>query len=175
MLTKATNEINLMKEAKKSQAAFEFLGTYVWAFIVIAITLGVLYYFDVFNFSKYAPQKCTFTSQFQCLDFGLSPTQVKFKLANNLGEDVCVKSVKITKDDVSFISCSATSDPQVSCPASEIGWKQQSDSDFTCTGVSYISSERVELKATMDYYSPNTIPTLPTHTINGRINGRVVT
>ena len=155
----------------KSQAAFEFLGTYVWAFIVIAITLGVLYYFDVFNFSKYAPQKCVFTSQFQCLDFGLKPNEVKFKLTNNLGENVCVKSVKVTKDDASPISCSATS--QFACSGTEIGWNHQSDLDFTCTGVIYIAGERVELKVMMDYYSPNTA-TKPTHTINGKINGRII-
>ena len=159
-----------MFKSKKSQAAFEFLGTYVWAFIVIAITLGVLYYFDVFNFSKYAPQKCTFTSQFQCLDFSLKSNEVRFKLTNNLGENICVKSVKVTKDDVSQISCTATS--QFTCPAPEIGWNYQTDLDFTCGG-SYIAGERVELKVIMEYYSPNT-PSKQPHEVNGKINGRVI-
>lgn len=164
-----------MGESKKSQAAFEFLGTYVWAFIAISITLGALYYFDVFNFSKYAPQKCAFTSQFDCLDFSLTSTQVKFKLANNLGENICVKSVKATKDDASLIPCTAPSDTQVSCPVSptsDIGWSYQADLPFTCT-LSNIAGERAELKVIMEYYSPNTATT-PVHTINGKINGRVV-
>jgi hypothetical protein len=73
---------------KKSQSALEFLTTYAWAFIILSVALGALYYFGIFDFGKYLPQKCFFPSQFKCLDFGLDASQVRIKLVNNLGEDI---------------------------------------------------------------------------------------
>ena len=157
-----------MFKSKRSQAALEFLTTYAWAFIAISITLGALYYFDVFNFSKYAPQKCTFTSQFDCLDFSLTSTRVKIKLANNLGETVKITSAQITNDANPPISCSSIG---------EFDWvySSEKDLDFTCSGGGYLSGERVELKVTMNYYSLATnVPIAQKlHTVNGKINGRV--
>ena len=150
----------------KSQAALEFLTTYVWAFFVIAITIGALYYFGIFDFSKYLPQKCTFTSQFKCLDFSLKPTEVKIKLINNLGEDIQVTSLLVTND----------ANPPISCtPPSSFSWTHGIDKDISftaCSGGGYIAGERVELKVAISYYAIST-PSKPIHLINGKINGRV--
>ena len=83
---------------KKSQSALEFLTTYAWAFIIISISIGALYYFGIFDFSKYLPQKCLFPSQFKCLDFSLDASQVKIKLVNNIGEDIKVTEIQISND-----------------------------------------------------------------------------
>ena len=152
---------------KKSQAALEFLTTYAWAFIVIAITISALYYFGIFDFGKFLPQKCTFPSQFKCLDFSLNPSRVQIKLVNNLGEDITVTSIQITDD----------ANPPVSCtvPATPIDWVHatQKDLAFTsCSGGAYIADTRVELKISMSYYAINT-PSRTIHTINGKINGKV--
>ncbi len=150
----------------KSQAALEFLTTYVWAFFVIAITIGALYYFGIFDFSKYLPQKCIFPSQFKCLDFSLKPTEVKIKLANNLGEDIKITSIQITNDATPPISCT---------PPASFDWVHATEKDlvFTaCTGGGYIGGERIELKIAMGYYAINT-PSKPIHLINGKINGKV--
>lgn len=134
-----------------------------------------MYYFDVFNFSKYAPQKCTFTSQFQCLDFSLTSTQVKFKLANNLGENICVKLIQITNDATPPISCTVSSNLQGSCAPSEFEWTYPAEKDltFSCAGGGYIPNERVELKIKFTYYAFNT-PSKQPHEVNGKINGRVL-
>ena len=150
----------------KSQASLEFLTTYVWAFLVIAITLGALYYFGIFDFSKYLPQKCVFTSQFKCLDFSLKPAGVRIKLVNNLGEDIRVTSLQITNDAAPPISCT---------PPASFDWQHSTEHDFVfaaCIGGGYIAGERVELKVSMSYYAINT-PSKPIHLINGKINGKV--
>ncbi|MBI2652323.1 hypothetical protein HYX00_02550 [Candidatus Woesearchaeota archaeon] len=160
---------------KKSQAALEFLTTYAWAFIVITVTIGALYYFGIFDFSKYLPQKCVFPSQFKCLDFSLKPTEVRFKLVNNLGEDICVKSMQITNDATPPISCTPNAQPQGSCGASEFQWVHATEKDLsfaTCTGGAYVADTRVELRVSLSYYAVNT-PSRPIHSINGRINGKV--
>lgn len=151
----------------KSQAALEFLTTYAWAFIVISITIGALYSFGIFDFGKFLPQKCVFSSQFKCLDFSLNASQVKIKLANNLGEDITVTSIKITNDANPPISCTA--------PATPINWIRATEKDLTfasCSGGAYIADTRVELKISMSYYAVNT-PSRPIHLINGKINGKV--
>ena len=150
----------------KSQAALEFLTTYVWAFFVIAITIGALYYFGIFDFSKYLPQKCVFPSQFKCIDFSLHPAEVRIKLANNLGEDIKVTALQITNDAVPSVACTS--------PAS-FDWVHSIERDITfasCAGGGYIAGERVELKVSMSYYALNT-PSKPVHLINGKINGKV--
>lgn len=153
----------------KSQAALEFLTTYAWAFIVIAIAISALYYFGVFDFGKYLPQKCAFPSQFKCLDFTLLPSEVRVKLFNNLGEDVQVQSISITNDAGQPITCTSNSTP--------ISWIHSTEKDFaftSCSGGAYIGGERVELKISMDYFAVNT-PSHPLHKINGKIHGKVST
>lgn len=151
---------------KKSQAAIEFLTTYVWAFLIIAVTIGALYYFGIFDFGKYLPQKCIFPSQLKCLDFSLKPAEVRIKLANNLGEDIRVASMQITNDAVPPVSCTA--------PAS-FDWEHTTEKDIvftSCAGGAYIAGERVELRVSISYYALNT-PTKPVHSIRGKVNGKV--
>ena len=77
---------------RKSQASLEFLTTYTWAFLVIAITIGALYYFGALDFSKFSPQKCVFPSQFKCLDFSLQPSNIKVRLINDIGENRIIEN-----------------------------------------------------------------------------------
>ena len=150
----------------KSQVALEFLATYAWAFVVVATAVGALYYFGIFDFSNYLPQKCTFPSQFKCLDFSLKPGEVKVRLANNLGEDIRVTSLLITND----------ANPPVSCtPPAAFDWAGSTDQDITftsCTGGAYIPGERADVRIIISYYAVNT-PSQQTHLINGKVNGRV--
>ena len=153
----------------RSQASLEFLTTYAWAFVAIAITIGALYYSGIFDFGKYLPEKCIFPSQFKCVDFSLVPAQVKVKLTNNLGEDITVNSLQITSDATPSISCSAM------VPTVPFGWTAATDKEFTfsgCSGGGYIAGSRVEIKISMNYFAVNT-PSKPIHQINGKLNGQV--
>ena len=160
---------------RKSQASLEFLTTYAWAFIIIGITIGALYYFGFFDFSKYLPQKCVFPSQLKCLDFSLDPSNVKLKLVNNLGEDICITSLKITNDAASPITCTAPDLIPSKCNAGELDWTSSTGKDIvfsSCSNGGYLPDSRVDLKMEIKYYAINT-PSKPIHTINGKINGRV--
>ena len=155
---------------RKSQSSLEFLTTYVWAFMALILTLGALYYFGFLNFSKYLPQKCIFPSQFKCLDFSLPSTQVKFRLVNNIGEDVNLDTITITNDATPPIACTTI------VPTPPYTWVNGAQLDFTfssCAGGGYSSNARVELKISMNYFAVNT-PSHPVHVISGKINGRVI-
>ena len=153
--------------SKKSQSALEFLTTYAWAFIVISIAMGSLYYFGIFDFSKYLPQKCVFPSQFKCLDFSLDTSQVKIKLVNNLGESIKVTEVNIANDG-NTLACTP--------PPVPFDWAYSKDIDISfssCSGGGYISGSRVDLKISFKYYAVNT-PSKPVHAVSGKINGRIL-
>ncbi|HIH20406.1 TPA: hypothetical protein HA244_04015 [Candidatus Micrarchaeota archaeon] len=46
-----------MRNGKKGQAALEYLVTYGWAILAIVIVAAILWYFGIFNPSKYAGSK----------------------------------------------------------------------------------------------------------------------
>lgn len=152
---------------KKSQSALEFLTTYVWAFAVIAVSIGTLYYFGIFDFGKYLPQKCVFPSQIKCIDFSLKPAEVRVRLANNLGEDITVTSLQITNDANTPISCT---------PPAGFDWQHATEKEIiftSCSGGGYIRDQRVELKISITYFAVNT-QSRPLHSIKGKVDGKVL-
>jgi len=72
-LKKRKEEVHvILKRSKKGQAAFEYLITYGWAFLVILTAIGVLSYFGMLNPQKYIPDSCEFGEQLKCIDYVIS-------------------------------------------------------------------------------------------------------
>ena len=164
---------NKKRHNLKSQAALEFLTVYAWAFLGLMITLGALYYYGIFDFSKYLPERCTFSSQMECLEFVMTATDVRIKLVNNLGETITAESMTITNKGNPPLSCSATIVSGLPLPLT--GWETGRDTDFVfpgCSGGGYIPKERVEAKITLIYYAESTTGN-PRHTITGNLQGSV--
>ena len=98
---------------RKSQVALEFLTTYAWAFLVITIMIGALYYFGIVDVGNILPDKCTFGSEFGCIDYyidGGDPGNDVFqiKLKNNVGEPIDVTTVTLTNDQGDDLGCTST-------------------------------------------------------------------
>ena len=164
-----------MIKKRNAQSSLEFLSTYAWAFVVILVTVSSLYYFGIFDFSRYLPQSCLFPLQFKCLDFGLKATEVRMILLNNLGEDICITSVQIASDSDTPFSCTLAPQPQGSCALSESQWSRASEKTMlftSCAGGGYAVDERAQLKVSINYYALNT-PSKPVHLISGKVDGRV--
>ena len=173
--------------SSKSQAALEFLTTYSWAFLSIMITIGALYYFGVFDFKRFLPQECLFPSQFECTDFAFvgSPTnEVRFRLVNNIGEQVNVKSFSITNKDTTPISCNtAPASITVKCGVAPQGslpfdWNSGLDCDFTftgCSGATFQKSFRTEAAITMAYCATATPGCPATSNVDHIVKGKIVT
>ncbi|MFI5412587.1 MAG: hypothetical protein ACHQX1_01720 [Candidatus Micrarchaeales archaeon] len=51
----------------KSQSAIEYLTTYGWAIIIIAVVLLALFNLGLFNPSSFVSTTCVFPAEFQCL------------------------------------------------------------------------------------------------------------
>jgi hypothetical protein len=57
----------------KTQSAMEYLMTYGWAILIIALVVGVLYTLGLFNPSSMAPSYCVFNGgAFLCKNFSIS-------------------------------------------------------------------------------------------------------
>lgn len=152
---------------RSSQAALEFLTTYAWAFLVILIGLGALYYFGVFDFSKFLPQKCVFPLQFECIDYSFVGDEVRVRLINNLGEDITVTAFAITNDASSALSCTV--------PDTTVAWESGTEQDYVfsdCEGGGFIVSEKSDAKISITYYADHT-PSRPEHTFSGKITATV--
>jgi hypothetical protein len=161
-----------MKKEVKSQVALEFLTTYAWAFVVVMIVIGALYYFGVFDFSKFLPKRCMFPSQFECLDYAFIGDEIRFKLVNGVGEDIQINSIVATDDADLSLSCSLVAPNPAVMP---YAWDEGIETDFVlnaCTGAVFIEGERAEAKVTIKYCAPATTG-CPEHTISGIITTTV--
>ncbi|MCL4380784.1 MAG: hypothetical protein M1331_01990 [Candidatus Marsarchaeota archaeon] len=57
-----TQEPTSKKQAQKAQSAMEYLMTYGWAILIIAVVLAALYMLGIFNSSTFVKTFCEFTS-----------------------------------------------------------------------------------------------------------------
>ena len=127
----------------------------------------MIFFFGVFDFSKFLMQRCIFPSQFECIDFSFVGDKVRFRLVNNIGEEINISSFEITNDAASPLICTS--------PSTISGWQPGAEMDFTftaCTGGAFIVSERADAKITMKYCAPATT-NCPEHAINGKITAVV--
>ena len=138
----------------KSQAALEFLTTYGWAFLVIIIMIGALSYFGILTPSKILPNRCSFGSELQCIDFrvvGGPQGNIKLRLRNNLGEPINIQSISVgTGGSANSLACTN--------PQPIIGWKagEVQDIDFIdCTNAAaagILPGEKGKVNITVEYY-----------------------
>ena len=57
------------KTMRKSQASFEFLITYAWAFLIMAVVIGLFGYMGLQDMRTSVPDKCIFDQSFNCNEF----------------------------------------------------------------------------------------------------------
>ena len=155
---------------KKSQAALEYLSTYGWALLVVIVTLAILYSSGLLNYNKLLPSTCTFTSQFECIDFDVdhASSQISFLLVNSIGETIHVDNISISDDAARPLSC-IPSQPSLS------DWNNSVKKDFNltdCTGGAFVRGERLNAKVELTYYSTTTGQSYK-HKLFGRLIGVV--
>lgn len=80
---------------KKGQTALEYLITYGWAILVILVVLAVLWYYGIFNPSRWAGEQVGAFSAFNVMDHKFSNDGLDLVLANRAGKDVTIKNVSV--------------------------------------------------------------------------------
>ena len=92
----------------KGQSALEYLVTYGWAILAIVIIAGVLWYFGIFNPSKYVGEKqCGGFSAFICQDFKVNSSGwLSIVFNNKVGGQIT--GTNVTTGTLGGWSCSPT-------------------------------------------------------------------
>lgn len=85
---------------KKGQAAFEFLGTYGWALLAIAVVFSALFFFDVLNVDQSLPNRCELGEGVACPSASITKIDsdtlfVEMNLMNSNDEHIEIESIKI--------------------------------------------------------------------------------
>ena len=85
------------RKSSNAQAAIEYLTTYGWAILIIAVVVSLLYAF-VFAPSFITPQKCTFASGANCNDviIGTSSTASKIVLLLSNSQQYSMDTPRMT-------------------------------------------------------------------------------
>ena len=88
---------NNPNEEGKGQSALEYLITYGWAILIIAVVVSLLYFFVAVP-SSVVPNSCSFTSGVDCQDmeFGSNSINSSVSILLNNKEDYAIKDPKLT-------------------------------------------------------------------------------
>jgi hypothetical protein len=78
---------------KKAQSAIEFLMTYGWVVIVIAISIGALWTFGVFNVET--PAKCDIGKPINCLEARILEDEISILIFVEDVQNPRIESIKI--------------------------------------------------------------------------------
>jgi hypothetical protein len=154
----------MIRNKNKAQAALEFLTTYAWAFIVILMMIGALAYFGILSPSSLLPNKCTISSEFQCLDWFISSSasSIRVKIKNNVGEAI-VANMTATSDGSVPLACTTS--------GFTMSTGQQADFNVTCSNfqaAGMISGEKRKVLFTLRYHTIASGASYP-HEANGEL------
>ena len=85
--------------AERAQSALEYLTTYGWAILVLAIVLAGLYALGLFSPSSFTHSTCTLEADFSCLSTALSSNGVLFvNIEQSTPSPINVTRVSCTTD-----------------------------------------------------------------------------
>ena len=158
---------------RRSQAALEFLTTYGWAFLVILIMIGALAYLGVLRPSKVLPDRCTFGTEINCVDFrigyGTDGTDGTFdiRLKNNMGEPIIIPVIEddivLTTESSTIYSCTLSSITGGSA-AGAFTWGTDTIVDISFTGcntaaVGFVEGDKAKVLLTIDFHLAKTSST----------------
>ncbi len=82
----------------KGQTALEYLITYGWAILVILVVLAVLWYYGVFNPSKWSGESVSEGSAFKVIDKKLTGTTLSLLLGDKTNTQTTISAVDVTGD-----------------------------------------------------------------------------
>lgn len=93
----------------RGQAALEYVVTYGWVFVGIALTLGALAYFGVLDPSQWTADRCDFGTQLLCEDalVDTDASELSFFVRNAFGKNVTVTDARIIDNGVPLGTCTS--------------------------------------------------------------------
>lgn len=147
-------------QGRRGQAAFEFLTTYGWVFLIILVVIASFSYFGVLTPSRSLPDKCILGSVLVCREFRVLSTgtpsgQIDMRVAQNKGETIFITNVSASTDDFGT-STSCTINGQA---ISEVEFDPTAVMNVTCTlsgggelPIANFVGDKIEAKVSISYH-----------------------
>jgi hypothetical protein len=83
------------------QSAIEYLSTYGWAIVILAVALSVLYALGVINPSTYAPHQCILSSGFTCLAYTMNSMGIlRLNLQQSTPDPINITALACTQNGI---------------------------------------------------------------------------
>ncbi len=79
--------MNSKMTSRKAQSAMEYLMTYGWAILIIAVVLGALYVLGVFSGTSFLGTSCVAGSGYECTNLLLHSSALSFTFGQSTGND----------------------------------------------------------------------------------------
>jgi hypothetical protein len=117
--------IKKFKKETRVQSAMEYLMTYGWSILIIAIALVTLFQLGYFNTNKFSPSACLSQAGFLCTNLILNSTgNLTLTIGNNQGENLIITGVGCSNSSAA---------PNIYSPVLlELGEGQQKNLTFMC-------------------------------------------
>jgi hypothetical protein len=81
---------------RKAQAAMEYVHTYGWVLLAVAMLSGILLYYNVSRAQTLLPLECTFLSGIRCLDSHVDEDLLSIVVVNEFGFTLSNISINMT-------------------------------------------------------------------------------
>jgi hypothetical protein len=163
---------NSEKMMKKLQAAMEYLMTYGWAILIIALALGVLYSLGVLNPGRLKPVMCMLPAPFSCQIGGFT-TGGKLNITLSQGSGQTITLLGVACIDNQHVS-SSNGLPDSNC---------NTGGNSTCwtaivSGTNAVPSSTLASGSTISVYNIQCYPAgngpFPTSTIGSSFGGTLI-
>ena len=87
----------------KGQSAIEYITTYSWALLVLAIVIGALFELGLFNPNEFASQECTLTLDFNCLTYYMAQNGLlTINIQQTTQNPINVTGIECTQNTTSY-------------------------------------------------------------------------
>ena len=88
-----------MKKKKTAQIATEYLMTYGWALMIIAITVGAFTYLE-FRPERNIPSDCFFSEDFNCVAHNFNSSGINMEVVNTVGRNINITRIDCTVENI---------------------------------------------------------------------------
>lgn len=170
-------------QAKKGQAAAEYLVTYGWALLVLAVVIVVILSTGVFNPSYFVSEECVLQPDIPCTGhqfyFSEGKSILDVRVENRLGYDMLLEKTSVTTNDVGVAGEGVWEGRTIG--PTRLAQGANTTIRFEFTGERQPSQDSIsKMKLSLQYYScarevnPECSPSGNPHTITGRVTARLL-
>jgi hypothetical protein len=159
----------------KGQAALEFLTTYAWVFLMIIGVIGALSYFGLLSPQNLLPDKCSISSDFECLDHAIqsdttdpSKNRVLLRLRNNVGEKITLNISALAENTPTPLSCLGDNS---TLNSSQVWNANLSNCNFQSLGI--VEGEKEKIRFRVVYHTITSGSDYP-HEVQGELYAKVI-